>query len=478
MLRTQVRVRSFEGYVLADVLASVKVAGYTFLIHKSITNERLFSATHAPVGIGIVNYPSIQQTIDQLMEYEIQIPPHIGMQLEDLARTHTPLLAPEDGIQTEAEWRWREQHRFDIGEYKPVPQVSGLAYPDEHYLHLSVTKTETDFVAYTPNDSYGERDRQTRLKFGKYLRKTFTDLSDAEVESAVVALRAKLALAESPATLLFATDKPTISQIFETVMYACGGNYISCMCDKFTSREIRPYHVYADSPDVAVAYVLEHGQIVSRTVVSTKDKTWVRCYSIKPHDSTYCRSLEELLERKGYTEGSLIGNRLTKLPRRGNSEQLPYIDHGGLDVSDQGKYWKVVSNGAGDYTCDSTDGTVSSHSPRCSGCDCAEDDCQCSYCECCEERYPDGCDRCVFCEQCEGCREHGACSCNRCESCDYIVNPDSIHTRACRCERCVECGDLETECGCDKCDECYRLTEDCECEKETETETEAAEVAF
>ena len=83
------------------------------------------------------------------------------------------------------DWRTRELNRFASGEYHPLPAIDGIVYPTEHYVHLSVTKTETDFVAYTPSVEYGERDRQTRLKFGKYLRKAFPDMTDADIQRSV-----------------------------------------------------------------------------------------------------------------------------------------------------------------------------------------------------------------------------------------------------------------------------------------------------
>ena len=80
---------------------------------------------------------------------------------------------------TRSDWEERELSRFADGTYKKVP-VS-LAYPVKHYVHLSVTVTENDYVAYTPSDAYGAADRQVRLKFGRYLRKAFPELTDAEV---------------------------------------------------------------------------------------------------------------------------------------------------------------------------------------------------------------------------------------------------------------------------------------------------------
>ncbi len=480
MIRTLVPVRTADTVVYVDALASVKVGPFTFLVHRSENADGRFLgylATYAPIGLRAGDpRESVQEVIDKLASVDTDLVSRaIARTLEDMRSRYMCELAPEEGLQRDVSWQEREQYRFDSGEYSPVPSILGLQYPQEHYVHLSVTKTESDFVAYTPSEDYGTRDRQVRMKFGKYLRKCFPEMPDTEVQAAVMALRSHLALVDSPATLLFATDWETINDIFETAMCACDSTYTSCMHGKFNEDDIRPYHVYADSPDVAVAYVRESGAIVSRTVVSTKDYVWVRLYSVGGC-STKCGVLKDLLNAAGYSHGDLTGNRLTKLQTR--RVMLPYIDHGGMGVIDQGKYWEVCAEGEGDYTADQTDGSASENENTCSRCEHDEDDCQCSYCECCEESYYPSCDRCSFCEECEGCREHCNCSCARCSYCDNIIEPSSRYTDRCRCERCDECSELISDCQCDHCEKCEMLTSQCECETEEieKTETEEATV--
>ena len=167
-------------------------------------------------------------------------------------------------------------------------------------------------------------------------------------------LKAALRIKESPMELKFTTDTETINEIFETEMFACDSRYVSCMHGKFQGRSSRPYHVYADSPDVAVAYITKGGHIQARSVVSIRFKNWVRPYSISSGDSTLCHVLITMLTEAGYSEGDLTENRLTNLGHR----CLPYIDHGGMGVRDEGKYWIVCDEGDGDYNCDQTDGTA------------------------------------------------------------------------------------------------------------------------
>jgi hypothetical protein len=449
--RTQVIIRysSWSGctYKRADAIASIRIAGYTLLVHESLDHRGKFCTTHAPTGLHAGEHESIGDAISYLADRTESISAAIERALTTMAVEHIPMLSPEEGIQS-FDWGYREQCRFDSGEYLPVPNVADKAWPKEHYLHLSTTKTESDFVAYTPSESYGLNDRQVRLKFGKYLKKTFSDMTDAEIQSAVVRLRSKLALAETPAILKFATDRETINDIFETEMYACDSNCTSCMHGKFNDQEIRPYHVYADSPDVAVAYVVKFGAITSRSVVSTKDKVYVRAYSTVENDSTECQVLRDMLAEQGYHSGDLCRNRLTKLPSDHGRPMLPYIDHGGMGVADAGKYWEVCEENEGDYNADCTDGTASRTRPRCERCDNDQDECECSECECCGEINAHGCEDCSFCHDCDSCTEHNNCQCERCDSCNEIISPNRRYTTHCGCDRCPTCGDLTSD-GCD-----------------------------
>lgn len=353
-------------------------------------------------------------------------------------------------------WHERESMRFTSGYYLPVPVTLQFpyVYPVEHFLHLSTTTTEQDFIAYTPSDTYGQADRQVRLKFGRYLKKFFPAMSDALIQSYVTELKSALAIAEKPASLHFTTDRETINRIFETLMCAHNSNCESCMYDKFTTWSDRPYHVYADSPDVAVAYVTAAGSddIVSRSVASTKDKVWVRAYSIASGDNdTDCGTLKQMLKDAGYSKGNLTGNRLTKLPEHRGKINLPYIDYGGAYVRDDGNGYWIVTDGESeaDWITDCSDGSATAcGGDRCSECNEHRDDCECSYCECCDSYSRHGCENCSMCEVCERCTEHNSCNCARCSECHELLEGNH-YTTTCSCTRCSECNEIEDDCECD-----------------------------
>ena len=428
------------------VLASCTVAGYRFVIGRNPREQGRYVAVYAPLGLSAATSDTIESTIAALEQHADVIPRGIAQ-----SRHHMPDLTPEDGLE---DWRAREMWRFDTGEYRPIP--STLTFPANHFAHLSVTEQESDYVAYTPSDDYGERDRQVRLRYSKYLRKVFPEMSDTDLQAELMAMRAKLALSDSPSELLFATDRATITGIFETAMCACDSSYISCMHGKFEGRN-RPYHVYADSPDVAIAYLLERGEITARSVVSTRHNRWIRLYAVNGC-STACGKLRAMLANAGYDHGSLDGSRLTKLDT--DRVMLPYLDGDATYVSQSrdDQYW-IVSDDDGEYIADQTDGSATENTPKCERCENDQDDCSCIYCDCCGS-YLDGCEECRMCDDCDRCFEHGLCRCPRCSECNDLIDD-------CLCERCGECDELENDCTCEETEE----TEETEEAQENENPT-------
>jgi hypothetical protein len=489
-----------------DVVAIHKHAGYTFFICLSGENGyNKFALVEQRSGLLWCYHHTIEECVNEASRFQNyyhayhkgEYTDYCAYYIDENKNYHMPDLNPDGGIVT-FDWRWGQECKFKSGEYKPLPKVPiinelGLEYPKDHYVHLSTTVTESDFVAYTPSESYGEQDRQVRMKYGKYLRKAFPDLSDANVQRAVNEFRAALLLESKPAELHFTTEKSKITEIFETRMYACNSSAESCMWDKFTNwnKNERPYHVYADSPDVALAYVTERGQIIARSVVSTKDKKWIRLYSNLSCDSTVCAMMEGMLKDAGYTYGSITGNRLSIVGDSDGDEVIaPYIDCGdvGLRLAPSGKYWIACDEDDCDYIANQTNGYASrSDNNECDRCGYDNEDCHCIYCDCCEEYYAEGCDICSTCENCDDCETHGNCECERCESCENVLErrrgrnyvevcdcERCEHCNAlvddCDCEKCDECMDLLTECECERCDECKELASECECEPEEETE--------
>lgn len=291
-------------------------------------------------------------------------------------------------------WMRRESARMADGTYRSVPVGLPFNFPPEHFVHLPQKSTDTDSIAYTESADKGHYDRQTVVKIGKYLKKYNPDLTDAEIQEHVMQWRC--ALNAGNAELKLATDIETINRIFETELCAKGGRSVSCMQGDFADRTVRPYHVYADSPDVAIAYLACGNAIVARSVVSTKDKRIVRAYALAGRQDL-CTKLVNELKAIGYTYGSLKGSRLTAREYNGDVT-APYID-GDCYTFDYsgGAYFTVCPRG--DYEARNADGTAEHEGERCSDCEdrlvrgegyngrcesCAN---EYSCCEDCEEEY-------------------------------------------------------------------------------------------
>jgi hypothetical protein len=431
---------NFSGFYQREIVACFKGTyngvEYPFVVVKRYRDD--YVTYHAPSGTVMLSDCFIDGAIDRTLD----MISHCEYMIKSNREYHIPDLAPADGRRI-LDWKYRENRRFETGEYKELPNLE-MEFNADHFIHRSTQKDEEDFIAFTPSEAYGLADRQVRMRLGRYLKKFHPLMADATVARLTEKFKAELARESAPYELHFTGDKDIINDIFETKMYACGSGYESCMYGKFNRQTHRPYHVYADSPDVCVAYLTKMRDIVARTVVNCKKQEWIRTYSIESRASTTCRVLEEMLESKGYSSGDLLGCRLTKLPTC--EPCLPYIDNSGMDVDDAGDYWVVVRDG--EYTCDQTDGTATCNAPRCSECNRLEDDCECVYCECCDVRRYGGCDHCSTCEECDQCIEHGGCDCARCEDCNELVTASSRWTTTCSCERCDECSELTSNCDC------------------------------
>jgi hypothetical protein len=278
-------------------------------------------------------------------------------------------------------WQYRESHRLQ-SVYRQLParvrtllrqKYNALGFQGliiSHYAHVCEDRHAKDFdtssVRFIESEENGRREKYTTMRLGRYLQRYYK-LPDAEIQEIVQLYRAEL----TPATytLHFTTDTQRINEIFETEMSARGANseHSSCMFGKFGHMDVRPYHVYSESPDVALAYITKDtdNSICARTVVNTKDKRIVRIYAVHDGDSTEhetkCTVLAEKLVELGYAHNgrALQGCRLRFLGYSDTDENsiiAPYLDNCGYVRLDEP--WLVVCREAdAEFSCCDTDGT-------------------------------------------------------------------------------------------------------------------------
>jgi hypothetical protein len=186
----------------------------------------------------------------------------------------------------ELPWREKEQYYFTNGIYSALPEEVlskikelGITLDPEHFVRLC--EDDPTMITYIPNEKYGEAGKYTDQKIGRYLQKYYTVDQKALPEiSNLLYLKTKLAECE----LHFATTREEIANVYLNGPSSC----MSSSVGDFITDGIHPTEVYACDP-IAIAYVTKKKRIVSRSVVNTKTKEWVRIYGN-----------EELLEKTSF----------------------------------------------------------------------------------------------------------------------------------------------------------------------------------
>jgi len=366
-----------------------------------------------------------------------------------------------------------------------------------HFAHLSL-KTPGQ-IAYTPTDEHGYQDKQTTIKTGRYLEKYLADVFTAE-ERAVFIDKVKAVSGDLQIT--------REARAIEAIYTNNHDGMRSCM-SRSKDRYLSPFHpsrAYADSPDLAVAYLGTLDHPTARCIVWPERKLWTRVYG----DNT----LAEILKAHGYTKpdshehGSLDGARIKAHEVEPNVYVMPYVDSASsASLSDCGEYLilhrgtrgryqtHVTRESCGDtlptgltreedsdecedddrHECGNCSTMIDDDEQYCSSC---EDDRQ--YCESCNEDYFDGT---AFHEDgnrwiCESCYEN---ACSTCEECsetwiernlprhDRLDSRDELASYCSDCRQsravCEDCSDVFDTSDCndpasERCNDCYTDPED------------------
>lgn len=246
-------------------------------------------------------------------------------------------------------WELREEARFFDEIYKPVPWTSELAPIPGHYAHMSAERP--GLIAYTQDAAKGTADKQTQIKPGRYLKRFYPALSEADV-------RRLAASVPRPATLAFARTADEIESVYLEGPHSC----MAHPADHFDGP-CHPVRVYGDS-DLALAYATPSGEKpTARALVWPERKRFGRIYG----DDAL---LEPLLNEAGYTRGSFMGARIRRIPVEVGDDVkvvMPYIDDtASFDEIDN--TWLRVG---GPYQAGSTNGVAVTKVTRftCASCD-------------------------------------------------------------------------------------------------------------
>ena len=264
-------------------------------------------------------------------------------------------------------WIFREGSRFiyesKIGKalYSAPLFITEVEPRDDlwwHFPHMSLE--DPSMLAYTPNHEYGKRDRQVRVKVGRYLQKFYGGVLSAEKIRSLANRAASL-------EVKWADTEDEIEWVYVNGPSSC----MSGGLDGFSSSR-HPAVVYA-TPDFRLAYLENDEGITARCLVATERKEWVRHYG---NDG---QVLVDMLAALGYRRaGSFEGCRL-QVFWEGRSYLMPYVDGDVQRVSLEGDYWVIDEIG---YSATSTDGILELEDE-----DEDEDEDDREYCEDCEEYF-------------------------------------------------------------------------------------------
>lgn len=203
-----------------------------------------------------------------------------------------------------------ETYAIDSAVYAELESLDGWAQVNEiAQLHLSQTGEGGDDgskqVAYYRNAADLVADRATRTTLGRFLRRNFDTITDAQVQRIDAVFRAcyspPLQIATSP----------------EDIMKVYSNGPSSCMSGAPAVR------AYGDS-DLAVAYLGTLDKVRARAVIWPERKRYVRIYGDE--------ALRHVLVAAGYQHNTdIVGARLRLVQLEDNTSDrrmahLPYID--------------------------------------------------------------------------------------------------------------------------------------------------------
>jgi hypothetical protein len=310
------------------------------------------------------------------------------------------------------EWAQREFGRFASCDYRPAPWIyedwfNGLTdesrngpdfnmrlYAAKHRHFPHVAKGDPTQIAFTPDDVYGARDGQRRMRVGRYLAQYYSDvLSNERIQELCGQWDTEFGIGLE---VKFATTGEDMVRVYQNGPNSCMSHSASDYGGE------HPAQVYA-AGDLAVAYLERNGEITARTLCWPGKKLYGRVYG----DETRMHSLMEALEYEHEDHGDsgnsseFEGARLLKIPfqRSRTGWLMPWLDHCYM-VNDGGEHWVMACDGT--YDAQDTSGRMYA-SPR-------------IRCYSCEERFDssDGggvvddehyCDSCYadlpYCDDCD-----------------------------------------------------------------------------
>jgi hypothetical protein len=247
------------------------------------------------------------------------------------------------------DWHARELARFVVGAYVKLPWHNEPWVIADHFAHVSLADGAK--VAFTPNDTSGENDRQTRMKPGRYLTRYYGEKLPAEV---IRDWCSQFSAEHETNELQFATTPEDIEDVYTRGPTSC----MSYNASSYSS-ECHPVRVYG-AGDLAVAYLETDGDVTARAICWPAKLQYGRVYGDEGR-------LVPLLEDAGYTDnGRFNGARLLRIEDGDDQFVAPYLDAPNHCVEDDGKFLIISQYGDIDAQC--TNGLTEQNGYPCAHC--------------------------------------------------------------------------------------------------------------
>jgi hypothetical protein len=290
------------------------------------------------------------------------------------------------------EWHQRELGRFADGTYTPLPWngfcLAALISPQDwkgtwevgyrspeaehHYPHMS--EKSPGNIAFTETDAKGQADVQTIMKPGRYLKRYYPRLGEADVKRLANDLLVKFGTVQ----LKFATTEDEIEAVYTNGPASC----MSHRADREFSAcgGYHPVRIYA-AGDLALAYLVP-SSASSPDMEEDSDipraSARVLCWPAKKlHGRIYgdVQKMGHMIREAGYKEAEgwyFEGAKLIKkfCPRSKIRLIMPYIDGDYKSVLDCGNHLEIHCDG--NICAEVTGGYSDYRSGRCDNQECEE----------------------------------------------------------------------------------------------------------
>jgi len=279
-----------------------------------------------------------------------------------------------------------------------------------HYPRVS--EVDPSQVAFTPEEAWGEQDRQLRMKPGRYLQRYFGEVLEAHV---IEQWALQYSVEHEVQTFNVAMTPDEIEDVYLHGPSSC----MSHLAGEYQSNE-HPTRVYG-AGDLGIAYLGPMGSATARCLVWPEKRVYGRIYGDEAR-------MQAALVAAGYTRADTFDGARLLYIEQDDTFILPYLDSPTtcVDIERRERKQYLILRDRGDY-----EGGTSDHTTG------LQDAGRSVWCERCENRvHPDDTTSVGDETWCDDCAREYAATCRECcetsATDNMTVGPDDEY----RCDQC------------------------------------------